>query len=263
MADFLTTIVETKREEVAAAMARTPEPGLRRQAEAFGPRLPFEPVMAKPGPSGVNIIAEIKRASPSKGSICEDLDAAAYAGMYEQSGAAAVSVLTDTPYFKGSLADLETVKARVSLPVLRKEFIISPYQIYEAAAAGADAILLIVRILDPVELKEYIGLCRELGMGALVEVHAAEEIEAAAEANAKIIGINNRDLSSFDTDVNMAATVAKFLAPGMVPVAASGISGPEDVKRLSAAGIFNFLIGESIVRSKDPKAFIKSLSQGL
>ena len=144
--------------------------------------------------------------------------------------------------------------------MLRKEFIISEYQIYEACAAMADAVLLIVRILDPLQLAAYIKLCRELGMGALVEIHAKGEIDIARKADARIIGINNRDLSSFKTDINVAAATAGLLGPNQVPVAASGISTPADVQNLRKTGLFNFLIGESIVRSGDPVEFIKSLS---
>ena len=260
MATILDTIVETKKQEIDAAKRKTPETKVRELAVASGEKRPFEDILATPGPSGVNIIAEIKRASPSKGSICPDLDPVEYAKMYEQGGAAAISVLTDQPYFKGSLNDLILARGAVSLPVLRKEFIISEYQIYESCAAGADAVLLIVRILAPVQLADYVQLCKALGLGALVEIHAKEEIDIAANANARIIGINNRDLASFKTNINVASNVAGFLGPGQVPVAASGIHSAEDVQQLKQAGIFNFLIGESIVRSDDPVTFIASLS---
>ncbi|MBU4318056.1 MAG: indole-3-glycerol phosphate synthase TrpC [Proteobacteria bacterium] len=259
MTDFLTKIIETKKEEVLAARKRVPEQRLRQEAENTGIKRPFEAVLEKPGPYGANIIAEIKRASPSKGMIKEDLDAEVFSRHYEAGGAAAISVLTDTPYFKGSLEDLVAAKRSSSLPVLRKEFIISTYQIYEAAAAGADAVLLIVRILSPKQLKEYMQLCRELGLGALVEIHDPKEVETAVDCQAKIIGINNRDLSSFHTDLQIAVQTASLLGPGQVPVAASGIHSREDIQTLKKAGIFNFLIGESIVRSNDPEGFLKSL----
>ena len=260
MADFLQTIVETKKQEIQAARKNKPEAGVRREAALSGEKRPFEAILSTPGPTGVNIIAEIKRASPSKGPICLDLDPAIYAKMYEQGGAAAISVLTDQHYFKGSIQDLVLARSAVSLPILRKEFIISQYQIYEACAAGADAVLLIVRILEPAQLKDYLQLCKALSLGALVEIHATREIEVAIKAGARIIGINNRDLSSFETNINVASTVAGLLGPAQVPVAASGISSAADVQHLKQAGIFNFLIGESIVRSTDPIKFIKSLS---
>jgi indole-3-glycerol phosphate synthase len=259
MTDFLTKIIESKKEEVKTAKARISEAQLRKDAEHSGSRRPFEAVLEKPGPFGANIIAEIKRASPSKGIIKEDLDAVVFARHYEAGGATAISVLTDTPWFKGSLQDLIAARKACSLPVLRKEFILSTYQIYEAAAAGADAVLLIVRILSPEQLKDYLQLCRELGLGALVEIHDPKEIETAVACKAKIIGINNRDLSSFHTDLKIAGRTASLLGPGQIPVAASGINSRQDIQNLKKAGIYNFLIGESIVRSNDPEAFLKSL----
>jgi indole-3-glycerol phosphate synthase len=259
MTDFLTKIIETKKEEVKASKNRISEDQMRKAAESSGEKRPFEAVLEKPGPSGANIIAEIKRASPSKGVIKDDLDADVFARYYEAGGAAAISVLTDALYFKGSLDDLRVARKAVSLPVLRKEFILSTYQIYEAAAAGADAVLLIVRILSPEQLKDYLQLCRELGLGALVEIHHPDEIETAMACGAKIIGINNRDLSSFHTDLTIAARTAALLGPGQVPVAASGINSREDIQNLKKTGIFNFLIGESLVRSQNPVVFLRSL----
>jgi len=219
----------------------------------------FEERLFQPGPGGANIIAEVKRASPSKGDICKDLDAAQCARQYETGGAAAISVLTDTPYFKGRLEDLRQVRSAVDLPVLRKEFIIAPYQLYESREAGADAVLLIVRILSPAQLDELLALTRELGMGALVEIHSAEDYAAAHEAGSRLIGINNRNLATFDTDLQTAMGLQALLQAGEVPVAASGISGREDVKRNLESGIFNFLIGESLVRAEDRTTFLRSL----
>ena len=257
--DFLTRIVETKREEVKAASRIISISEMRIDAEKSGPKRPFEAVLEKPGIKGANIIAEIKRASPSKGLIRADLDPTLYARAYEKGGAAAISVLTDQTYFKGNMKDLILARNAVSIPVLRKEFIVSEYQIYEACAAGADAVLLIVRILDAVQLADYVQLCREIGLGALVEIHDMAEIETAVKAGAKRIGINNRDLSSFNTDIGIAARTAALLGPDQVPVAASGITCREDIRRMKEAGIFNFLIGESIVRAKNPKEFLESL----
>jgi len=194
---ILDRIVADKQEEVAWAAGRIPEAALRAQiADTPWTARGFARRLSRPGPGGVNIIAEIKRASPSKGDICPDLDAAQCARQYAAGGAAALSVLTDGPYFKGSLEDQRRARGAVTLPVLRKEFIVSAYQLYESRAAGADAVLLIVRILTAVQLKEWLVLCGELGMDALVEIHTPEEYAAAHAAGARLIGINNRNLAT-------------------------------------------------------------------
>ncbi|WP_235506157.1 indole-3-glycerol phosphate synthase TrpC [Desulfatitalea tepidiphila] len=258
---LLDRIVADKKAEVAAAANNVPEHGLRsmiddRPWQSRG----FERRLCGPGPGGVNIIAEVKRASPSKGDICVDLDAVECARQYETGGAAAVSVLTDAPYFKGCLEDLRRVREAVGLPVLRKEFIIDPYQLYESRAAGADAVLLIARILSPAQLKELLALTHELGMDALVEIHSAEDYAAAHDAGSRLIGINNRNLANFDTDLRTALGLKALLQPNEVPVAASGIHGREDILRNLEGGIFNFLIGESLVRAKDRVAMLRSLT---
>lgn len=260
---ILDRIVATKKEEIARAMRAVPEAELRARiadmpwiARGFADRL------SRRGPGGVNVIAEVKRASPSKGDICPDLDAAECAGQYEAGGAAAVSVLTDAPYFKGRLEDLRRVRAAVGLPVLRKEFIISPYQVIESRAAGADAVLLIVRILSAGQLKELLDLARQAGMDALVEIHSPEDYAAAHAAGSRLIGINNRNLATFSTDLNTAVGMTALLQPDEVPVAASGIGSREDVEHNLARGIFNFLIGESLVRAPDRSAFLRKLIYG-
>lgn len=258
--DFLSQIVKQKGREIAQARKVITEgrlAKLARQRSDF--RSFFEP-LSRPGAKGVNVIAEIKRASPSKGDIRADLDASKMAAQYENGGATAVSVLTDQTYFKGHLDDLKAARSACSLPLLRKEFIISRYQVYQAAAAGADAILLIVRILNEEKLNQLYTLCRELGMDALVEIHTAEDARLVAECGARLVGINNRNLSSFETDIGIAMDLVSRLNPDQVPVAASGISGPTDIQRNLSAGIFNFLIGESIVRSPDPARFIAGLT---
>lgn len=260
--DILSKIVATKKEEVAAARSKVPETVLREQAETKRNRRPFYDALRVPGPSGVNIIAEIKRASPSKGVICPDLDPAAYALQYERGGAVALSVLTDRDYFQGGFEELDAARTACSLPVLRKDFIISPYQVYETALLGADAMLLIVRILDPWELRDLMALAAEVDLDVLVEVHSPEELETASEAGARLVGVNNRNLKSFDTDIGRAADMASRFPSGITAVAESGIHSPADVAALKAAGIHNFLIGESIVRSPDPAAFIRSLMEG-
>jgi indole-3-glycerol phosphate synthase len=260
---ILDKIVADKKEEISQAAYRLPLERLQAHIATtdWKPRQFYKRLMS-PGPGGVNIIAEIKRASPSKGSICDHLRAGPSAREYEAGAAAAISVLTDTPYFKGSLADLRQVRSAVSLPVLRKEFIISEYQVFESRAAGADALLLIARILEPSQLKELLCLAHELGMDALVEIHSETDYAAAHDAGAKLIGINNRNLATFATDIETAMNLSDLLQPGEVPVAASGISSREDIEYNLERGLFNFLIGESIVRSNDRPAFIRELIYG-
>lgn len=257
--DFLRIIVEDKKREIAVAKQLMPESVLREKA--FNPlkRRPFYKKLQHPGPLGVNIIAEIKRASPSKGDIHPDLDPAFYAKAYEAGGAAALSVLTDGPHFKGGPEDLRIARKATSLPVLRKDFLVSAYQIFESAAMAADAVLLIVRILSRQQLRDYLGLCNELGLDALVEIHSESDIEKASLAGARLIGINNRNLKSFKTDIETAVRMKSLLEEDQVAVAASGIQSRNDVDMMMDSGIWNFLIGESLVRAKNPKEFLESL----
>jgi indole-3-glycerol phosphate synthase len=220
---------------------------------------PFFKRLERPGPGGANIIAEIKRASPSKGPIRPDLNAADYARAYEKGGAACLSVLTDRDHFMGTEEDLIQARMATTLPVLRKDFTISSYQIYESAAIGADAVLLIVRILSRNQLRSYLTLCGELQLDALVEVHTLQDVETALWAEAKLIGINNRNLNTFETNTETAVQVAEQLSKDQIPVAASGIKTREDISRARKAGIHNFLIGESLVRATDPAAFLYAL----
>ncbi|MBI5552987.1 MAG: indole-3-glycerol phosphate synthase TrpC [Desulfobacterales bacterium] len=260
---ILDRIVTDKKEEVARAEAKTPAAELRaRIADMPWTARGFEKRLSRPGPGGVNIIAEVKRASPSKGDICPDLDATQCARQYEAGGAAAVSVLTDGPYFKGSLEDLHQVRAAVAVPVLRKEFIVAPYQLYESRAAGADAVLLIVRILSPNQLKELLDLTHQLGMDALVEIHSPEDYAVAHVVGCRLIGINNRNLATFDTNLSTATGLAALMASNEIAVAASGIANRQDIERTLKGGIFNFLIGESLVRAPDRAAFLKTLIHG-
>jgi indole-3-glycerol phosphate synthase len=200
--DILSRIVEHKIEEVTAAKSRLPEKRLIETATAAADHRSFLNRLSDPQPHGVNIIAEIKRASPSKGLIRQDLNAAEFGKKYESGGAAAISVLTDRDYFQGSCDDLVKARQATSLPVLRKDFLISSYQIYESVMIGADAVLLIVRALAGRQLRDYLSLCAELRIDALVEVHSENEFETAALAGARLIGVNNRDLDTFVTDIN-------------------------------------------------------------
>lgn len=257
--DFLNQIVEDKKREIAASKLHLPERILREKSAIPRERRPFFENLLHPGPTGVNIIAEIKRASPSKGIIRRDLKAAAYAAEYEAGGAAALSVLTDQDHFKGSPDDLKNARSATRLPVLRKDFLISKYQIFESAVMEADAVLLIVRILDPNQLRDYLNLCIELRMDALVEVHSETDLEKADRAGARLIGINNRNLRSFKTDTETAIRIKSLLSSDQVAVAASGIRTREDIEKIKASGIWNVLIGESLVRAEHPRNFLKSL----
>ncbi|RZB29882.1 MAG: indole-3-glycerol phosphate synthase [Desulfobacteraceae bacterium Eth-SRB1] len=257
--DFLTKIIADKKEEIAAAKRSLPESLVRDKAAVSQKRRMFLKKLEQPGPSGINIIAEIKRASPSKGEIRGDINPAVYAAEYEHGGAAALSVLTDRAYFKGSIKDFKAARQAVTIPVLRKDFLISTYQIYESAVIGADAVLLIARILSPNQLKDYLNLCNELTMDALVEINTKENFEIATNAGARLIGINNRDLSSFKTDINTTINMASLIKPDQVAVAASGINTREDIEKIQKAGIWNFLIGESLMRSSNPSAFLMNL----
>lgn len=255
--DFLSRIVERKKQEVEAAKATK----LLKRLDSRNQR-PFLETLRKPGPYGVNIIAEIKRASPSKGPIRADLDAAAYAAKYEEGGAAAISVLTDRDHFQGSFEDLRIAREASSLPVLRKDFIIDTYQLHESYIRGADAVLLIAKILSKHWLSVYVDVSRSAGVESLVEVHSRKELDWALEAKAGLIGINNRNLETFETDIRTAeklAKVANLLRNPPVLVAESGIHSRDDILRLKDAGIHNFLIGESLVRAADPVAALRQL----
>lgn len=207
----------------------------------------------------IRIIAEVKKASPSKGVICKTFPYLEIAKAYEEGHAAAISVLTEPKYFKGTNEYLTKIKQKVTLPVLRKDFIIDPIQIYEARAIGADALLLIVATLSKKELHGYLKLTSELGMDALVETHNEREVEMALEAGAEIIGVNNRNLNTFEVDLEVSERLRKFVPKDKVFVAESGIEAEEDVRRLKRIGVNALLIGESIVKSKQPDRRLQQL----
>jgi indole-3-glycerol phosphate synthase len=257
--DFLNKILEQKNQEVARARREVPEARLRAEVNKPRERRSFFEKLSTPGRFGTNIIAEIKRGSPSKGPIRPDLDPEGLAGCYQRGGAAALSVLTDQAFFLAAPDDLARARGAVRLPVLRKDFIVSTYQIYQTAAMGADAVLLIVRALSPEFLRGCIDLCRELRLDALVEVHSAAELDEASRAGATLIGINNRDLRSFQTDIRTSIDLARRLEPGQVCVAESGIQERAQILKLLDAGVWNFLIGESLVRADDPESFLRGL----
>jgi indole-3-glycerol phosphate synthase len=246
---ILDEIVAWKRVELGRQMARRPLSALC-QAAVGAPR-PRDWIGALRVP-GVSLIAEVKRASPSAGVLRAGLDPAALAAEYERAGAAALSVLTDARYFQGSLDDLCAVRAAVSLPVLRKDFIISDYQVHEARAAGADAVLLIAAILDNEALVRLYDLAGALGMAALVEVHDELELRRALAVEPAAVGINNRDLHSFRVDLDTTARLRAQVPAGTVLVAESGIGTPADVARLAAMGVDAMLVGEALVRARRP-----------
>jgi indole-3-glycerol phosphate synthase len=250
---FLTSILAAKRTEIARAKAHLPRPELERLAAARRGRRGFAAALDAPG---VRVIAEIKRASPSLGDIRPGLDPAATARAYASGGAAALSVLTEPAFFKGAAADLQRARAATGLPVLRKDFIIDPYQVYETAAMGADAMLLIVRILDDESLHTLHALALALGLDVLTEIFDAHDAERAAALGATLVGINNRVLSSCSTDLSRAATLGARTAASAV-VALSGIRSAADIRQTLSGGIRRFLVGEALLRQPDPAATLR------
>lgn len=199
----------------------------------------------------INIIAEVKRKSPSVGIIREDFDPGGLAAAFEKNGAAAVSVLTEPEFFGGSTLFIEEVRDKTKMPVLRKDFIIDPIQIYESRALGADALLLIVAVLEPALLRELREAAEEVGLDCLVEVHDAKEVETALSSGAELIGINNRDLKTFSTNLDTSIAISGMIPEGKTIVSASGINSFDDIKLLMQSGINSFLVGESLMRVQD------------
>ena len=216
----------------------------------------FEQALTAPG---VSFICEVKKASPSKGVIAEDFPYLRIAQEYEAAGAAAISVLTEPEYFLGDPRYLQEIAANVKVPVLRKDFVIDPYQLYEAKIWGAQAVLLICALLDTDTLRSYIAIAAELGLSALVEIHDEAEAEQALAAGARVIGINNRDLNTFNVDLNVAARLRKLIPADVITVAESGIKSPDDIRALKDSGIDAALIGESLMRALDKKQFLSEL----
>lgn len=227
---------------------------LRARAADAAPALDPLPAFRAPG---VCVIAEVKRRSPSKGALADIPDPASLAAEYAAGGAAAISVLTESRRFGGSLADLDAVRARVDVPVLRKDFIVDPYQLWEARAHGADLALLMVVSLDGGRLDDLMGLCEELGLTPLVEAHTADEVRRAVATGAQLIGINARDLTTLDVDRKVFAELVTAVPEGAVKVAESGVSGPEDVAEYRAWGADVVLVGEALVRSGDPRGSVR------
>ena len=253
---ILDEICGHKEEEVAARKGEVPLERLKERIGRVGPARDFYKALREPG---MSLIAEFKRASPSKGTMMEDGDPLEVSSQYERAGARAISVLTDERYFQGSLGDLEGVRQNVSVPCLRKDFVVDGYQVYEARAAQADAVLLIARVLSDEQLRDYLQLAHELGMSALVESHDAEEIGRSLEAGAHIIGINNRDLATFRVDINTTMELKRLVPGGKVLVSESGIRTRDHVRMLEDGGVDAILVGEALVTSKDVGAQIRGL----
>lgn len=253
---ILDNIVRDKRADLAEAKKRAPLAELRQRPLFQQARRGFARALAAPGRA---IIAEVKRASPSRGLIRADFDPVAIALRYTDAGARAISVLTEERYFLGHLDYLARIRESVGVPLLRKDFLIDAYQLYEARAYGADAVLLIASILPDTLLRELMWLAEELNLASLVEVHSDEELDRALAAGACIVGINNRDLRTFHTTLETTERLAPRIPPGVLTVAESGIDTTADIERLEACGVRAFLIGEALMRAEDPGAKLASL----
>jgi len=257
----LSAIVRDKRDEVARRRASVPREELERACAAEPPARDFEAAL-RPAPGGVALIAEVKRASPSRGTLAPDRpwDPEGLARTYADNGAAAISVLTDEKYFQGRLELLRQIRAVVSVPLLRKDFTIDEYQLWESRAAGADAILLIVAILEPPLLRDLLAAAKGLGLGVLVEAHTAAELDTAVGAGARVVGINNRDLRTFETRLETTLALLPAIPPGLTVVSESGFSTAADVRRVVSAGAHAVLVGEGLVRAPDVAARVQELA---
>jgi indole-3-glycerol phosphate synthase len=260
MSDILKKILSVKRQEVAEALARKPLNQVRREAEGALPVRDFAGgIRAKIESGRAAVIAEIKKASPSKGVLREDFKPAEIAQSYAKHGAACLSVLTDAQFFQGSAAYLREARAACDLPVLRKDFIVDPYQIYEARAMGADAILLIAAALGLDEMKAFEALAQSLALSVLVEVHDGAELDLALQLETPLVGINNRNLRTFEVGLKTTLDLLPRIPQGRIVVTESGILAPEDVSKMRASDVHAFLVGEAFMRKPDPGAELARL----
>ena len=259
MTDILNKILATKAEEVAAAKAAVPLDEIKRQVAAAAPARDFlAAIHAKHAAAQPAVIAEVKKASPSKGLIRADFNPVEIALAYERAGAACLSVLTDAPYFQGAPEYLQQVKAAVALPVLRKDFMIDDYQVYQARAWGADAILLIAAALEAAQLEALERTAHELGMTVLLELHDQSELAKCRKLTTKFVGVNNRNLRTFDVSLQQTLDLLSELG-GKTVVTESGITGKADVAFMQSHGVHTFLIGETFMRADNIEAAVKSL----
>jgi indole-3-glycerol phosphate synthase len=257
MATYLDRILDRHR-EVAAGDHRSLDELIGR-ATAMDQTRGFTAALRRDGAELLAVISEIKRRSPSKGDLNADLDAAEWAQSYERGGASCLSVLTDVEYFGGSVADLQTARNACTLPVIRKDFTVSVRDVCDARLMGADCVLLIAAALDPVELADFHQLATQIGLDVLVEIHDEAELEVALGANATLIGVNQRDLVTFQVDHQRAVRMASVIPDHAIKVAESGVRGPDDARSLRDAGYHALLVGETLVTSADPSATIRSL----
>ncbi len=255
----LDRILQRKVEELAEARAQTSDREMMRRAERSGHAT--RDMMAALQSDRVSLIAEVKRASPSKGELTRDFAPVMIAATYACNGAAAISILTDQDFFRGNLEYLTAARQAVAVPVLRKDFVIDPYQVYEGRAAGADAILLIVAALSDPQLADLYALTNELGMKALVEAHNEEEMARALRLGAQLIGINNRDLKTFNVDLGTTARLASMVDDDVVLVAESGIFSAADAREMGRLGARAILVGEALMKAPDPVSLIRELSR--
>ncbi len=255
----LNKIIETTKETLKKSSSYRPITSLEQDFEKYQKRGFIEAILKKISTEETAIIAEIKKASPSKGLIREDFKPKKIAEDYEANGASCLSVLTDEPFFQGKLEYLDMVRNTCSLPILRKDFMIDPYQIYETKASGGDCILLIVAALDSAQLKDFSQLAKELDLDVLIEVHSDEELNKALTIDPKLVGINNRDLTTFEVDKNLAIKLAKEISKDIIVVSESGISSKEDILSSKEHGIHTFLIGESFMREPSPGKALKDI----
>lgn len=262
MSDVLTRIIAVKREEIAASQAAAPISALQQQGQAWPVRDFVGALRAKHAQAQPAVIAEAKKASPSKGLIRDPFEPAQISVSYQKHGAACMSVLTDRNFFQGSAADLTAARSACELPVLRKDFIVDAYQIHEARAMGADCILLIAAALDPAQMRDFEALAHSLQMAVLVEVHSREELDVALTLNTPLVGINNRNLRTFEVTLDTTLGMLADVPGDRIVVTESGILKPADVEKMRGSGVDTFLVGEAFMRAADPGAELARLFFG-
>ncbi len=256
---MLKRILATKRREVAEAKKRTPMQAMKEQLAKAPPTRDFRRAVKRTSAYEINLIAELKKASPVKGVLRSRFDPAALASEFEKAGASALSVLTDLKYFQGIMENITYAKASCGLPVLRKDFIVDEYQLYQSRLAGADAVLLIAMLLPQRKLKEFVRVASHLSLAPVVEVHTSAGLKRALDAGAEMIGINTRDLTRFKTDFEVAAELRPRIPPDRIVICESGIDSPRQIEKLRELKFDAVLIGESLMRSRTPHAFIHEL----